>query len=352
MPALRHVITNISVSLISLLLALVLCEGGIRLLQHTEILPIYNRKSIDKGDTPYKHLNAKLIRSTNPVLYMEYDPQDTNINNAGHRGPDFQLAKTPGVLRIAILGDSVAYGYSVPYEQTFAALLQDALNKDQQHPVEIYNFSVSGYSTVAELELYRTKVHLYQPDIVLLAYVLNDPLPAAFVVQSVGSAKKQTEAFKWVSRYSQFAAWAFLRWKTLKQPFESWQSYNTLYALPDSWNTTTQALTSLAQETHKDGAQLGVVVFPLLLPFNDYPFQAIHTKIAAVLSTEGIQHIDLLTAFSQQDYLSLRPHPNDDTHPNAKGHAIATTQILPFVQQLINANAESKNLKAAAERRP
>ncbi|HSC76269.1 MAG TPA: SGNH/GDSL hydrolase family protein, partial [Pseudomonadales bacterium] len=198
----RNLLTNTIISLLSLLLILLVCEGGIRVLQHNEILPVFSKKQIDKGDTANKNVNAKLVKSKNPVLFMEFDRNDPNINREGFRGADFPAQKTSGTLRIAILGDSVAYGYSVPLEQTFARLLEKQLNTDG-HKVEVLNFAVNGYSTIAELELYKTRVREYQPDIVLLAYVLNDPLPAAFVVQSVGSARKQADYFKQLSHYSQ-----------------------------------------------------------------------------------------------------------------------------------------------------
>lgn len=337
MPSLRQIAVNCCISLLSLALMLIACEASLRLMQQINWLPIYSKKSIDKGDTPNKQVNAKLVRSDNPVLFMEFDRQDPNINNAGYRGPDFHLERTPGTARIAILGDSVAYGYSVPYEQTFAAQLASRLTDQLHAPVEIYNFAVNGYSTVAELELYRTKVRAYKPDVVILAYVLNDPLPAAFVVQSVGSARKQVDRFGQLARYSQLAAWAWVRWQRVTQPWDVRRNYDRMYNTPDVWQGTVTALQTLQQETAADGVQFGVVVFPLLLPFDHYPFTGIHQQVNGVLQASNIPHIDLLTAFSTVNAISLRPHPNDDTHPNAQGHALAIEQILPLATSLLSA---------------
>lgn len=329
MPAQRFqsAAINLALVLASLLFVLAACEGGIRLLQWSGQLPVYNKKSIDKGETPNRHLNARLVRSDNPVLFMEYDRNDPNINNAGFRGPDFTVAKTPGTTRIAILGDSVAYGYSVAYEDTFAARLAQQLNARGNGLVEVLNFAVSGYSTIAELELYKTRVREYDPDIVLLAYVLNDPLPAAFVVQSVGAARQQVDLFKVLSRYSQLGAWAYLRWQKLVQPFDRQRNYRSMYSNPESWQRTVAALAELQQLVRDDGAQLYAVVFPLLLDFGQYPMQDIHAQVNGALAQLGIPHIDLLDDYRQIPYLELRPHPNDDTHPNARGHAIAAGRI-------------------------
>ena len=328
----RNLLTNTIISLLSLILILLVCEGGIRVLQRNDILPIFSKKQIDKGDTANKQVNAKLIRSNNPILFMEFDRYDPNINKAGFRGADFPAQKIPGTLRIAILGDSVAYGYSVPLEQTFARLLEKQLNADG-HNVEVLNFAVNGYSTIAELELYKTRVREYKPDIVLLAYVLNDPLPAAFVVQSVGSARKQADYFKQLSHYSQLGAWIYLRWQTLVQPFDRQRNYEGMYSNQDSWKATESAMAELEQEIKADNAKLVAVIFPLLQDFNDYPMAEIHRQIGASFQSMNIPYIDLLRDFSAAPYIELRPHPNDDTHPNATGHAIAAKRITQLIEE-------------------
>lgn len=225
----RNIVLNLLIFLVSSCLCLLLAEGGLRAAQSLGWVSPLSRDSMDKGATPNRHLNARMRRADNPVLFMEYRPQDPNINNAGHRGPDFQHAKTPGTLRIALLGDSVGYGYSVPYDETFAARLADQLNRRAQTQyglgVELYNFSVSGYSTAAEAELYRVRVRDYRPDFTLLAYVLNDPLPASMVVMSVGAARQQADRFQQLLGYSQLLAWVSIRWQQFMQVYVQKQNY-------------------------------------------------------------------------------------------------------------------------------
>ncbi len=328
----RSFLINCIITLLSLLLTAIAAEYALRALQSQGYLPVFNQKTIDKGDTANKRFNAKLVRSSNPVLFMEFDRKDPNINSAGFRGADFPTKKTAGVTRIAILGDSVAYGYSVPLEQTFARLVENQLNADG-YPAEVLNFAVNGYSTVAELELYKTRVREYKPDIVLLAYVLNDPIPSAFVVKSVGSAKQQVSSFRTLAKYSQLGAWIFLQWKNITQQFDQKTNYHNIYANPDLWHTTTQALNNFKTLTQQDGAKFLTVVFPLLLDYSNYPMRDIHQQVDSALQADNIIHIDLLNDFSAHPYESLRPHPKDDTHPNAIGHAIAAEKITAMLEK-------------------
>jgi len=120
------------------------------------------------------------------------------INADGERDLPHPLAKPPGTLRIAILGDSCTEALQVPVEATFWALLPAELRSCPTlagRKVETLNFGVSGYGTAQELLALRTRVWKYQPDLVLLAFYTGndvrnnyrpleqDPLRPYFVLQ-------------------------------------------------------------------------------------------------------------------------------------------------------------------------
>jgi hypothetical protein len=93
------------------------------------------------------------------------------INSAGLRDREHSMAKPPGTLRIAVLGDSFAEALQVPMEATFWAIAERKLQGceaigDQR--VETINFGVSGFSTARELITLRQRVWQYSPDIVVL----------------------------------------------------------------------------------------------------------------------------------------------------------------------------------------
>jgi hypothetical protein len=96
------------------------------------------------------------------------------INSAGFRDREHTLQKPAGVFRIAVLGDSFAEALQVDESRTFWSVLERELQPCPAlagKTVEVLNFGVSGFGTAQELELLRSRVWAYQPDLVLLAFL-------------------------------------------------------------------------------------------------------------------------------------------------------------------------------------
>ena len=155
-----------------MLAATALLETGVRLLG---LAPRIDPIVLDR---PY----ATFISSPNPILRYVPKPGADGISAYGLRDFDYPLAKPDGTYRILVLGDSIAFGYCNPTEfiardDTFPKVLERRLN-DPPLPgierVEVINLSVSGYDTAQEVEFLRVKGLAFDPDLVLVAYCLND----------------------------------------------------------------------------------------------------------------------------------------------------------------------------------
>jgi hypothetical protein len=94
------------------------------------------------------------------------------INAHGMRDRDHSIAKPPGTLRIAVLGDSYAEALGVESHEAFWAELerQAARCRRGDALVEVLNFGVSGFGTGQQLIQLRRRVWRFDPDIVLLAF--------------------------------------------------------------------------------------------------------------------------------------------------------------------------------------
>lgn len=92
-----------------------------------------------------------------------------SLNSDGFRDDKFELKRTPGKKRIAVVGDSFMWGYGVQQGETVPAILEKVLKK-----AEIFNFGINGYSTDQEYLLIKNFVIKFKPDIIILSTAFND----------------------------------------------------------------------------------------------------------------------------------------------------------------------------------
>lgn len=82
---------------------------------------------------------------------------------------DYAVEKPTDVFRIAVLGDSFAYGLYVDTAKNFAELLEEKFARNPQctQRIEIINFGVPAYDIEFAAERYRLRAAKYDPDAVL-----------------------------------------------------------------------------------------------------------------------------------------------------------------------------------------
>lgn len=249
---------------------------------------------------------------------------DVTINSDGLRDVEHtRERRADGRKRIAVLGDSLTFGWGVEREDTFAALLGGLLGGDRA--VEIVNFGTGNYDTTQEVALFREKGLAYRPDEVFLFYFINDAEPVP---------RKSPLAFLANFRVTTFY------WSRLRELFSSRsgnEDFRTYYANlyrdgAPGWEATRKALRDLAALCRERGIALRVVLLPELHDLVDYPFQEAHEKVARVLRDENVPVLDLAPAFADQRdphslWVSL-----DDAHPNAKAHRLIAERSAAFLR--------------------
>jgi hypothetical protein len=106
------------------------------------------------------------------------------VNRLGYWDQEFQVEKTPGVVRIAAVGDwSILSG---THESNVLSALERALPG-----TEIYNFSIPEAGPREYAAMVATEVNAYQPDLVLVFLSVGDdiaseiPLPGTFDYRSL-----------------------------------------------------------------------------------------------------------------------------------------------------------------------
>src|SRR5262249_11976745 len=91
------------------------------------------------------------------------------VNAEGFRGPSIPLAREPGTLRVATLGDSTTYGVGVTFADTFSARLQELL-RARGTRADVLDGGVDGFTLAQGLERYRERVRPYRPDVVVATF--------------------------------------------------------------------------------------------------------------------------------------------------------------------------------------
>jgi lysophospholipase L1-like esterase len=106
---------------------------------------------------------------------------EISLNNEGFRERDFTSSKTEGTLRIVCLGDSWTFGANVnqaeAYPQRLEAMLKEEFPRTR---IEVFNLGMLGYSSYQGLELLRRRALALDPDIVILAFAMNDGTIAGY----------------------------------------------------------------------------------------------------------------------------------------------------------------------------
>ena len=165
MTAIQRWIKNIALILVSVTIAILICEAAVRLLGlggTTLTRGMLHQYDPDAGWRCYPDLDA---------YYVLPDSFKVRVrsNSKGLRDSEKPFSKAQGVRRIVVLGDSFMWGYGVENEETFSAVLQETIPGS-----ETINFGVNGYGTVQELIRLETEGLKYKPDVTVLTFVWND----------------------------------------------------------------------------------------------------------------------------------------------------------------------------------
>lgn len=328
----RQFLINATVVLVSLLVLAAVGEGVVRWLQHNDYLVDYRKPNKKQKSQPQRVYAPKFRPSPNPKLFVEFDPADPQVNALGMRGPLPSKQKSPGVFRIAVLGDSVAFGYGLKDEDSFPRMLETSL-RQQGFKVEMINFAVCGYGLEAYPEVYLSKARDFKPDLVLLGYVLNDPAPTSVVFDAIGAQMKQKARLKRIAKYSQLLAWLMDTYNKAADSRANTRLFNEGYFQPENQQQIGARLAELQAVTSADQVPLVTFIFPYFHDMQDYPMEKVHMVLRQLLKQNGMAHHDLLEEYRSHDGIALRLEDGDYTHPNAEGQRIAAEAIERYLKK-------------------
>lgn len=287
---------------------------------------------------------------------------DVSINSRGLRGPEIPYERTPGRTRIALLGDSFAWGFGVSDDEMLSHRLGTELDGD----VEVLNMGTVGYGTDQELLFYRTEGRRYEPDLVVLVFCSNDVANNAsdrdrwygkprFVLE--GDSVRLTNVpvtedvswDAWLTEYNpdrppregrvpwrrRIRTYGFLleRWAALQRRLEITRPGLFADGYPgsqESWRLTFRLIEALRREVEADGAGFVVVTVPRLEQMRFSSWIRPNVTLASFCAGAHIPFFDFLPSFRRAPDAESMFFPVDG-HWNAAGHRFAAERLAEFL---------------------
>src|SRR5215831_8574209 len=123
-----------------------------------------------------KESPPRVVASENQKLVYELNKNYAEINSFGMRDEEFAIDSIRDLYKIAVIGDSHAYSTRVKNRaETFPSQLEKYLNPNVgRRIVKVLNFGVPGYNTAQELEVLKAKALMFEPQMIILQYCIND----------------------------------------------------------------------------------------------------------------------------------------------------------------------------------
>jgi hypothetical protein len=282
-------------------------------------------------------------------------PWVTNSYNAcGYRTPQSCGPKPAGGVRIAVLGSSIAQGYLVPYQETFAARAAEQLTRRCDEAVEFQNLASIGY-VWERLALRADEALTLHPDaaiIVMIPFDLQQTDPGEGIgpppkpapegpMKRLDSLMKNSRALVAAQHY------LFSRPDLYTQFYLRYGDRADFLRVPltPAWKRRVDAFDTLlggiAEKYHAAHVPLLLVYVPqraqatLLAAHHAPPGVAPYAfgrTIGEIAARHGVDYLDLSTAFSRIPQAASLYYPVDG-HLTGKGDAVLAAQLAAALQR-------------------
>ena len=218
-----------------------------------------------------------------------------SLNSLGIREAEFPVPRPAEQTRVLCLGDSITFGYGLPYESAWPKLLEARL-RQRYAGEDIFCINAAGNAATTHqaLALYRETAHAFGAGTVVLGFCMNDVRLARHSndvksndVKSVALSRRGSGLRAWrfeLRRSYLFSALDLGMTEAIKRHVyplsgKSWLTSHPyqLNALGmtqvagQAWRDTLASLRELQSAVAADGARLVVTAFPYQFQISDDP---------------------------------------------------------------------------------
>lgn len=280
------------------------------------------------GDSPAVELaDVALRRTDNDAVVAPVTPGKyyipINLNDHGCRGRDYAIPGSGNTTRILVLGNSVAFGWGVKYEDLFTTRAEEMLNASADRSgrperFEVINCAVVAQSSAEERWFYETALADYRPNILVLTTALTDRLSPA---QRRSDTQSMTP-YPWE--------------RIFLTPFLVRRSLHK--QLGDDYRDAAREVLALKNFVEHQGGRLAIAQFEAVGPQQNreeiarYLPEPLRT-IKQLSGAESAPMVDLTPALyggKQSGLLVVYP---GDLHPNELVHRAAAAELVKLLEQ-------------------
>jgi lysophospholipase L1-like esterase len=230
----------------------------------------------------------------------------------------------PSALQVVVLGDSVTFGWGVPYGDRFTEILERRWTKALGRPVELINTGHGNYNTPQQYALLRESFADERVDGVLQVWYVNDAEPTPVVRARPWYGGSHLAVFLWST--ADVVARAYGDRGTFVD------FYRDLYR-PNAPGLVAfdAAMTGIADWTRTRRVPWILVLLPEFHhPAPGGPLQVVSQDVGREATELGAQVVDVAPAFADVEPASIWL-ARTDVHPNIRGHALIAAAIATTV---------------------
>lgn len=252
------------------------------------------------------------------------------LNKQGYREREIP-AKEQGVYRILIYGDSYVEGAGVDRASLAGVHLEQLLNGRLREAgsslrVQAFNLGHCGANTRQEAFWIERDAPLLKPDLVVLAYVLNDAeSEAPTMIQRPSPLMQMLSSFL-TGDHGSYLFYRWLKFSALffsaaKIPTGPSRTYIETLHEDDSpgWLEAQRALGRIKEFTADYSIDQFTVILPLFLRSVLPDMVSVMNKVSGAMTALGMENFNTLEYFSRGGLLQYAFSAND-SHPNSEGH--------------------------------
>lgn len=289
------------------------------------------------------------------------------INSHGFRDKEIAVTKKINEFRIIVLGDSITWGDYLPVDDVYVARIEKYVNPHDNFDIQVINAGVGDVGLKEEINILLEKGLLLNPDVVIVAFYLNDSRPSWGFPREIGHRgwlrrhsvlvetlyrqfrlkqwveDKGVDRFRWIKQFKENK----LNWRDNRQDFlqlaESAEYDWGAAWKKDSWDIVKAEFRGLKSLSEIHSFQVILLALPVAFQVyasfhEDYP-QKMLQEIAV---EHGFYYIDLLPVLRKYrtedlffDYCHLKKKPND----------IIGKEIAMFLKKILSKRGLVSNLE-------